>query len=102
MRLYQRFGQILAIFAVLTAEGLYRRQLLFGKVVLALQDISLPQVLPHLRVTGIERDRLQIVPNAFVGAAQLAGLVATIVERVRGVSGYPGGRARRSRQARRS
>src|SRR6202042_2343539 len=81
VRLCQRAGQILVILAVLTAKFLDRGQLLFGEIVLALDDIGFAKVLAHLRVIGIERNRLEVVANPFVGASKLAGRVAAIVER---------------------
>jgi hypothetical protein len=59
--------------------------LLFGEFVLALNDIGLPKVLAHLRVSRIERDRLKIVANSFVGPSQLAGRRAAVVERAPGI-----------------
>ena len=61
MRLRQRAGQILVILAVLTAKLLDRGQLLFGEIVLALDDIGSPTVLTHLGVIGIERDRVAAI-----------------------------------------
>jgi hypothetical protein len=61
VRLRQRLGQILVIFAVLTAKLLDRRQLRFGEIVLALDDIGSPTVLTHLGVIGIERDRVAAI-----------------------------------------
>src|ERR1700722_4381721 len=80
-RLGQRVGKILVILAVFTAKLLDRRQLLFGEIVFALDDIGFPKVLAHLRAIGIERDRLEIIANSLVGASKLAGRVAAIVER---------------------
>jgi hypothetical protein len=57
----------------------------FGEFVLALDDIDLPKVLAHLRVSRIQRDRLKIVANSFVGSSQLAGRIAAVVEGARGI-----------------
>src|ERR1700691_5348701 len=85
VRLCQRAGQVLVILAVLTAKLLDRRQLLFGEILLALDDIGFAKVLAHLRVIGIERDRLEVIANPLVGASELAGRVAAIVERARAI-----------------
>jgi hypothetical protein len=85
VRLCQRLGQILVILTVLTAKLLDRRQLLSGEPIVALDDIRLPKILAHLRVVGIERNRLEIVSNPFVPASKLAGRITARVERARSV-----------------
>src|SRR5579863_9177125 len=85
VRLRQRLGQILVIFAVLAAKLPDRRQLVLGEIVLALDDIGFAEVFAHLRIGGIERDRLEIVTDSLVGAPELAGRVAAVIERARGV-----------------
>src|SRR5579863_9503973 len=85
VRLRQRLGQILVIFAVLATKLPDRRQLVLGEIVLALDDIGFSKILAHLRVSGVERDRLEIVANSLVGAPELAGRVAAVIERARGV-----------------
>ena len=52
---------------------------------LALQRIGFAEILAHLRVIRIHRHRLQIVADAFVGAAEFARRVAAIIEGARRV-----------------
>ena len=59
--------------------------MLLGEIVLALDDIGFAEIFAHLRIVGIERDRFQVIADALVGVAELAGRVAAIVERARRV-----------------
>src|ERR1700736_6220766 len=72
--------EILIILAIGAAEALDRRQLLLGEVDLALEHIGFAEIFAYLGVARIERDRLQIIGDAFIGPAELACRIAAIVE----------------------
>jgi hypothetical protein len=52
-----------------------------GEVHLPFDDVGLAKIFANLCVVRIERDRFQIVGNAFVHTAELARGIATIVQR---------------------
>jgi hypothetical protein len=56
--LLEGLGQILVILAFLSAQLLDRRQLVLGEIKFALDDIGFAEIFAHLRIGGIERDRL--------------------------------------------
>jgi len=62
------------------AKRPYDVQLLFGEVKLALGDIGFAEILPDLDIMRVQRDRFEIIADAFFGAAELAGDITAIVE----------------------
>ena len=53
VRLLKGLGQILVIFASLSAQLLDRRQLILGEIELALDDVGFAEIFAHLRIGGI-------------------------------------------------
>src|SRR5271166_1829831 len=86
VRVIQRLGEFAVILAVRrTADLLDRGQLIFGEVELAFDHIGFAEILAHLRIVGIKGDGLEIIGDPFVGAPELAGRIAAIVEGARRV-----------------
>ena len=52
---------------------------------LALDHVGLAEILADQRVVRVERHGLQVIADAFVDAAELAGCIAAIVQRLGGV-----------------
>src|SRR3954465_15197193 len=74
------FCEVLVFLAIGATDRLYGPELLAGSPDIALDHISLPEILAYLRVARIERYRLKVVSDSLVDPAQLAGRIAAIVE----------------------
>src|ERR1700692_1845391 len=76
----QRLGELAVILTVLrTADRLDCSKLILGEIELALDHIGFAEILSHLRIVGIKRNRLQIIADPFVGATEFASGIAAIV-----------------------
>ena len=59
----------------------------------ALDDIGFAEIFADLGVSRIERHRFQVIADALVDPAELAGRIAAVIERLRRVRGSASGRA---------
>ena len=76
---------MLVLLAAGAADPLDDAQLGLGAAHVALCDISLAEILAHLRVAGRQRDRFQVIADALVEPAELPRRIAAIIERLGGI-----------------
>src|SRR5438874_707889 len=80
-----RVGEMLVLLAAGAADSFDDAQLGLGAAHVALCDISLAEIFAHLRVTGRQRDRFQVIADSLVEPAELPRRIAAIIERLRGI-----------------
>ena len=67
------------------AELLNGRQLFIGEVELAQRGIGFAEIFPHLRICRVERDRAEIIADAFARSSELTRGPAAITESASGI-----------------